>query len=575
MIKNSNRFILINALASLIILVNACSSGSSSNNSISSDPALIAKGQVAFSQNCSGCHNFRQDGIGPQLGGLTSVVSADWIKNFVKNPKTVIESGDQRAQTLFEKYNTVMPSFAYVPEEDITGIIAFMNTQKQPEGLVEDDSLVALKNPIPDSIPMSDLVVNLELVTQIPPSSDKMPRTRIAKLEHLPGKDDLFIVDLEGTLYKLEHGKPVVYMDMAKLMPKFITKPGRATGFGSFAFHPEFEKNGLLYTTHTEAPGSGQADFSYPDSIKVTVQWVLTEWQTKTPAGVPFSGKGRELFRANMVTGIHGVQEITFNPLAKRGDEDYGLLYIGIGDGGSAESGYVFLTRSKEKIWGSIIRIDPMGRNSANGKYGIPKSNPFSKDDNPNVLKEIYANGFRNPHRITWSKSGQILASNIGHNNIEALNIILPGHDYGWPIREGTFIMNPYGKMSKIYALAPDDSINHITYPVAQYDHDEGKAITGGFEYWGSAVPELKGKYIFGDLNNGRLFYVEMKDLRLGSQAPIKEWQAVFNGKRQTMAQLCGEDWVHLRVGRDNQGEIYVFTKPDGKVYRLSSVVNL
>ena len=163
-------------------------------------------------------------------------------------------------------------------------------------------------------------------------------------------------------------------MDMAKLKPKFINEPGLATGFGSFAFHPDFAKNGLLYTTHTEAPNSGKADFTYADSIKVTLQWVLTEWKADDPNAPTFSGTSRELLRVNMVSGIHGVQEITFNPLAKPGDEDYGLLYIGIGDGGAVEEGYPFIAHSKEKIWGTIIRIDPAGRNSANGQYGIPTS---------------------------------------------------------------------------------------------------------------------------------------------------------------------------------------------------------
>jgi hypothetical protein len=72
------------------------------------------------------------------------------------------------------------------------------------------------------------------------------------------------------------------------------------------------QNNGLLYTTHSEAPVSGKADFSYFDSIKVTMQWVLTEWKTDQPAAATFSGKGRELLRVNMVTGIHGVQEYYF-----------------------------------------------------------------------------------------------------------------------------------------------------------------------------------------------------------------------------------------------------------------------
>jgi hypothetical protein len=86
-----------------------------------------------------------------------------------------------------------------------------------------------------------------------------------------PTTNDLFVLDLRGKLYRLRNNKPLVYMDMANVKTKFINEPGLATGFGSFAFHPEFFKNGLLYTTHTEATGSGKADFGYGDSIKVAL----------------------------------------------------------------------------------------------------------------------------------------------------------------------------------------------------------------------------------------------------------------------------------------------------------------
>ena len=107
------------------------------------------------------------------------------------------------------------------------------------------------------------------------------------------------------------------------------------------------------------------------------------------------------------------------------------------------DEGYPLLTHNTEKIWGTILRIDPMGRNSANGQYGIPLHNPFVKNQNTKTLREIYAYGFRNPHRITWTKSGKMLACNIGQRNIESVNLIIPGHDYGWPIREGTFLFRP------------------------------------------------------------------------------------------------------------------------------------
>lgn len=551
----------------------ACNSGASRNNhAISADPAVIAAGEASFNQHCSSCHNFRQDGIGPQLGGITAEVPANWIRRFIRDPKKTIESGDKRAQQLFNKYKTVMPSFAALSEDEINGILAYLNTHRSPGRVAVKENGKALSNPIPETITPSKLTAGLKLVTQIPPSdAGGRLSTRITKLDFQPNTGSLFIVDLRGKLYKLQGNKPVVYMDIAKLKPSFIQAPGMATGFGSFAFHPDFARNGLLYTTHTEAPGSGKADFSHPDSIKTAVQWVLTEWKADDPRADTFSGTSRELLRIDMVTGSHGVQEITFNPLARPGGRDYGMLYIGVGDGGSVQVGYPFLVQGKKKILGSILRIDPRGSNSANGRYGIPPDNPFARDRNPDIRSEIYAYGFRNPHRLTWSRSGKMLACNIGQANIESLNLIMPGHNYGWPVREGTFAFDPYGDLNKVYPLPPNDSIYKITYPVAEFDHDEGNAISGGFEYNGTAVPQLKGKFLFGDIPSGKLFYIDMADIQQGTQAQIKEWNISVNGAKKALHELCGHDRVDLRFGRDSHGELYILTKGDGKVYKLVS----
>lgn len=566
---------IIGVLISAPALILSCTNPKSSTDTAAflTDTAYIHKGQIIFAQQCGACHNFRNDGIGPQLGGVTSVVSIDWIKKFVKDPKLAIESGDERAHQLYEKYKTIMPAFANFSEEEINSVIAFLHTKAAPDPKKRKVDPNALKNPIPEAIGMSDLTIRLEHMATIPASSNEGQLTRICKLDYRPDTKALFVVDLRGKLYLVEKGQPKLYLDMVKEKPKFIHKPGLATGFGSFAFHPEFAKNGLLYTTHVESPGSGKADFDYNDSIKVTLQWVLSEWKTEAPEAFPYSGKSRELFRVNMVGSFHGVQEITFNPLAKKGDEDYGLLYVGIGDGASVELGYPFLVNSHEKIWGSIIRIDPAGRNSRNGNYGIPPTNPFARGKNPNVVREIYAKGFRNPHRITWTKNGQMLASNIGHHNIESLYMILPGRFYGWPIREGKFLIRADENMSNVFVLPPDDSIYHVTYPVVQYDHDEGNAISGGFEYWGKNIPEMQGKCIFGDIVRGRIFFVEMEELKLGSQATIHEMRVAIDGKTTTLVELSGAQKVDMRFGRDHTGELYIMTKPDGKIYKVVDVV--
>ena len=568
--KKKLLLIITGALLQLYIFSSCNSATSTGNDSISTDSLTIASGQISFTNKCNSCHNLNHDGIGPQLAGITQENSVSWIKNFIRDPKKLIDSGDTTAQKLFARYKTLMPPFAALPEEELNAIIAFIHSkQKMVKTPVKED-INAIKNPIPDTIASSDLLVELKLVTQLPPSSKDAPITRICKLDYQPGTGDLFVLDLRGKLYKLQDGQPKIYMDMAALQPAFIHQPGMGTGFGSFAFHPAFAKNGLLYTTHTEPPATAKADFNYPDSIPVKLQWILTEWKTD-PTVFPFTGKGRELFRIDMPTGIHGVQEIVFNPLAKPGSTDYGLLYIGIGDGGSTEIGYPLVSDIPRSVWGSIIRIDPAGNNSRNGHYGIPAINPFNKIDSTKKAPEVYAYGFRNPHRISWSVSGKMLAVNIGEHNIESVNLIKPGSFYGWPIREGNFVERFTGSFGQIYPLPANDSIYHVTYPVAQFDHDEGVAISGGFEYRGTSIPQLTGKYLFADLVSGKLFFVNVKDLQTGKQAVIKKWNISFNGVPTTLAQLCKNDRVQMRYGMDSKGELYILAKADGKVYKLVS----
>ncbi len=557
--------------ATVALLFISCQSSNTSNiNSIATDSVSIRLGNVSFNQHCASCHNFKQDGIGPQLAGITALASTAWLKEFIKSPKTILESGDEKAKVLFNKYHTVMPDFASLPDVEINRIIAFLQTQKAITKKKEKPDPLAIKNPLPEAIAPSGLTVDLQLVTQFPYTSKEQPFTRISKLDFPPHSNTMFMLDQRGILYALKNGKPAVYLDIAKWKPNFINTPGLATGFGSFAFHPEFQKNGLFYTTHTEAPNSKKAYFNYNDSIKVTLQWVVCEWKEAHPGSFPFAGTCRELFRVNMVSGIHGVQEVTFNPLAKKGDEDYGQLYIGIGDGGSVENGYPFLAHRLDRIWGTVIRIDPLGHNSANGQYGISPHNPFSKRTGAEALPEIYAYGFRNPDGFAFNPvDGGLWECEFGPRGGDEINLIKKGGNYGWPIREGTFALHPLGNINNVYHLPGNDSIYHITYPIAQYDHDEGNAIAGGFEYEETAIPQLKGKYLFGDIPKGRLFMINIGDIKLSSQAPIKEWQVAVDGNQVTLPKLCGSDRVDLRFGKDEKGEMYLFTKPDGKLYKL------
>ena len=106
---------------------------------------------------------------------------------------------------------------------------------------------------------------------------------------------------------------------------------------------------------------------------------------------------------------------------------------------------------------------------------------------------------------------------------------------------------------------------------MAELDHDEAAAISGGLEYWGNGIPQLKGKYFFGDIPSGRLFYISTADIKQGSQAPIKEWRIEISGSSTTLAEACGSKRVDLHFGRGAKGELYILTKADGKLYKLKS----
>jgi mono/diheme cytochrome c family protein len=548
----------------------SCNSSPDNNTLISPDTAVIAAGRAIFEKNCTSCHSFDRDDIGPALGGITTHTPVDWIKKFIADPSAIMQSDDTIAARLRKKYHSVMPSFPQFTDSELNSIVAYMHTNTS---VPEERKFVegAIHDPIPEKIPLSNLIVNIKEVAHFPTSSKdkKYPLTRITKLAAQPGSNSLFVNDLRGRLYKLKGGQPIVYLDLNTLCPSFIDEPGLATGFGSFAFHPLFDKNGLFYTSHTEKPSATKADFTYDDSIKVTLQWVLTEWKANDVNADTFAGTSRELMRVNMVSYAHGMQEITFNPNAKPGSPDFGLLYIGIGDGSSVQEGYPSVPHGKNKVWGALLRIDPLGKNSTNGKYGVPSDNPFIKDKDPNTKKEIYAYGFRNPHRITWTDKNDMLVSNIGQTNIEALEWVRPGLDFGWPIREGSFVNDPKSDLNNIFPLPANDSNYGITYPVAQFDHDEGAAICGGYEYINSDIPALKGKFLFGDIPSGRLFFINTADISSRGGAQIHEWKITIDHAPATLKEVCGSSRVDLHFGMGGDGKMYMLTKSDGKLYQI------
>ena len=257
----------------------------------------------------------------------------------------------------------------------------------------------------------------------------------------------LFVNDQRGLIYEVQRGSSSLYFAVRDQLPNFIDAPGLGTGLASFAFHPDFATNGKLYTVHSEAGTSGTPDFKGPTApINSSGQIsVVSEWTAANPSGATFSGTRRELFRVYFPGTIHCAQEIAFNPNAGAGDPDYGKLYVCLGEGSSYLKGLWTNEHRLDSPMGTIFRIDPLGNDSANGNYGIPTDNPWVDSTDASVLKEIFAYGFRNPHRINWDTGGthRFFVGDIGETRVEELNVLQAGGDYGFPGARGDLSPRP------------------------------------------------------------------------------------------------------------------------------------
>ena len=542
-----------------LLLASCISEKKEFGKEISTDASQILRGKKLFEQNCSSCHRFDGDAIGPNLSGLTRQIASEWIRGFIQNPSEMIAKKDPRALALFEKYRSEMPGYPQLKQEEFDALLSYLHTFSTVAIPISGDTT---SNLIPEKVQDSGIRLDLEFFAQLPASDSVFPLAKMTKMEPIPGTDRLVINDQRLGIYELVDQKPELYLPLLELRPKMVSKPGWATGLGSFAFHPDFLSNGLLYTAHTEPGGSAKEDVGYTDSLKVFMQWVLTEWKADDPKASKFKGSSREILRVSNASQAHGMQELTFNPHAKKGvSEDYGLLYVGYGDGGTAEKGFPGISNhGGAGMYSSIWRIDPLGNTGRNGRYGIPSINPFFGKGGK--ATEVIAYGFRNPNRIFWDDEGRLFATDIGQHSIEEINQVVEGNFYGWPIREGNFVINPFGSFRALYPLPEDDNRFGVTYPSIQLEHDELVAVIGGY-----VVNEgpLKGKFVFGDIPSGRLFFVDLK----GDKPVAQTWAIRFQGKAMSLKELVGHNRVDLKFGQDAAKRLYVMSKTNGVLYRV------
>ena len=419
------------------------------------------------------------------------------------------------------------------------------------------------------------------------PSTGSGSATRLNMVAEAPdGTGRLFVGDLRGPLYVLDAGSLHIYLDFTDAFPDL--KLGFADGLISFALHPEFATNGLLYTVHSENITATTPAAKLGPALATTFvqHMVLTEWQATDPAANVFAGNSREVMRIGSHHPAHNVGEIAFVPGTVPGDVEHGLLYIGTGDFGSVRSGREDHLQRLDTPYGTIMRIDPDGgpfvRGGVTFDYGIPPTNPFV-DGDPTTLDEIYAYGTRNSHRLGWDPAtGTLFAVDIGEKNVEEVNVVTPGRNFGWPDREGTYAIDVTVDADTVFALPAGDAALGYSYPVSQYDHDEGFAIAGGVVYRGFGIPELFGKFVFGDIVTGRLLYSDIGEMIAADDgdpsttASVHELTLIRNGAPTTLLDLVIAETgnpnltrADLRLALDAAGQILVTTKQDGVLRKL------
>lgn len=441
-----------------------------------------------------------------------------------------------------------------------------------------------IADPIPEDPVFSGLGLVLEEFASFPrsqptPVMDNSLPTRHARINALgevpDGTGRLFVPDLNGKLYMLVDGAPREYLDVAGAFADFFPGSGFGQGFGYVAFHPEFAGNGRFYTVHTErGDGIAGKPTDLPAQPETEVHGVVTEWTAADPKAGTFQGTRREVLRLGFAGQSHNIQQIDFDPTAAKDSPDHGLLYVAAGDGGKGVDGGV--PQDLGMPHGKLLRIDPAGKNGANGRYGIPAANPFV--GRQGALGEIWAYGMRDPHRFSWDREhgNRLLLAMIGEHAVEAVYDVRGGDNLGWSEREGRFRFDRSDRCN-LYPVPAGDA--GFTYPVAAYDHDpppghdctadSGHAIGGGFVYRGSAVPQLRGKYVFDDIVDGRLFFTEAGEMRRGEKRAVVHELFVYDGagRPTSMQKLAGDTRTDVRIGADSQGELYVLSKANGKVW--------
>ncbi len=337
------------------------------------------------------------------------------------------------------------------------------------------------------------------------------------------GTNRLFVVEQPGIIKVFENSPSITaHKDFLDIRDR--VQMGGEMGLLGLAFHPDYINNGYFYVNYTTMS---------PDR-----QTIISRFTVSSDPDIADPGSELILIRQPQPYSNHNGGQLAFGP--------DGYLYIALGDGGSGGDP-LNNAQNRSTLLGKILRIDV---NSVEGNlnYAIPPDNPY-KDNSNGFREEIFAYGLRNPWRFSFDAfNGSIWCGDVGQGDWEEIDIIESGKNYGWRYKEGDHCYNP---------PANCDTIEGLISPIWEYNHTSGGvAVTGGYVYRGSRIPELYGKYIYGDYLSKNIW----KLTNDSAAAPLNEYLLTAPG-------------LITSFGTDKENELYVcLVAGSGKIYKFSSL---
>lgn len=328
-----------------------------------------------------------------------------------------------------------------------------------------------------------------------------------------PGR--LYVVEQAGRILAFDRRDDVrdheVFLDISDR----VRMRHDEEGLLGLAFHPRHAENRKIYVYYSA---------SNPRRV------VLSE-MTVEPGGRHVEPASEDvLLEIEQPWGNHNGGMIAFGP--------DGYLYVGLGDGGAAGDP-LDAAQDPTNLLGKILRLDV---DSDEPGYRIPTDNPFvgrGRAGRP----EIYAFGLRNPWRFSFDRqTGALWCGDVGQDEVEEIDLIHKGGNYGWRRNEGT----------RPFRSSDHDTDEPPVPPVVEYGRDQGESVTGGYVYRGTSMPAFRGAYLYGDYVTGTV------------------WALHFDGKRVVSNDVVARVPSLASFGEDADGEIYALGL-EGTIYRFQA----